>query len=300
MAAMQFNLLTYLGLRAHHYLLDIGCGSLRAGRLFIPYLNVGHYFGTEPEQWLLRQGIDKEVGQSLIEIKQPRFSSNSEFLLTEFEQDFDFILAQSIFSHASQAQIRTCLMQAKKVMKPGALFAASFFQDLRNYAGNQWTVKATYTLDRMKELVGEAGLSCDALDWPHTDFQTWLLIGHQECRSRLATLTDAHRILQLEAEVANLRRHRDYLLNHAWNRIGRRLHLLKTVLVFEVRGLMRAIRGRTRRLMGQMPTQPTSLNDQKPFHPHCAASELREERECSEPMADSAETGGRSPRDQQG
>ena len=28
-SAMQFNLLTFLGLREDHYLLDIGCGSLR-------------------------------------------------------------------------------------------------------------------------------------------------------------------------------------------------------------------------------------------------------------------------------
>ena len=31
-AAMQFSLLTALGLREDHSLLDIGCGSLRAGR----------------------------------------------------------------------------------------------------------------------------------------------------------------------------------------------------------------------------------------------------------------------------
>jgi len=43
-AAMTFNLLTTLGLRQHHSLLDIGCGSLRIGRLLIPYLNQGKYF----------------------------------------------------------------------------------------------------------------------------------------------------------------------------------------------------------------------------------------------------------------
>ena len=47
-AAMTFNLLTTLGLRQHHSLLDIGCGSLRIGRLLIPYLNRGKYFGVEP------------------------------------------------------------------------------------------------------------------------------------------------------------------------------------------------------------------------------------------------------------
>lgn len=38
-AAMSFNLLTTLGLRQHYTLFDVGCGSLRIGRLLIPYLN---------------------------------------------------------------------------------------------------------------------------------------------------------------------------------------------------------------------------------------------------------------------
>src|SRR5690242_2519307 len=66
--AMQFNLLTYLGLREHHSLLDIGCGSLRAGKLFIPYLLAGNYYGIEPEEWLLEAGISQEVGQDQINI----------------------------------------------------------------------------------------------------------------------------------------------------------------------------------------------------------------------------------------
>src|SRR5687768_2590652 len=56
-AALQFNLLTMLGLRDEHYLLDIGCGSLCAGRLLIPYLRPGRYFGIEPMEWLVKKGI---------------------------------------------------------------------------------------------------------------------------------------------------------------------------------------------------------------------------------------------------
>ena len=37
-AATQFALMVGLGLREDHTLLDIGCGSLCGGRLFIPYL----------------------------------------------------------------------------------------------------------------------------------------------------------------------------------------------------------------------------------------------------------------------
>jgi hypothetical protein len=42
-AAMCFGLLTSLGLRGRHRVLDVGCGSLRLGRLLIPYLNADNY-----------------------------------------------------------------------------------------------------------------------------------------------------------------------------------------------------------------------------------------------------------------
>src|SRR4051812_9401640 len=55
-AHMQFSLLTLLGLRQEHTLLDIGCGSLRAGKLFLIYLQPDRYFGIEPEEWLVQEG----------------------------------------------------------------------------------------------------------------------------------------------------------------------------------------------------------------------------------------------------
>src|SRR5712672_377231 len=72
-AAMTFNLLTTLGLRQNHSLLDVGCGSLRVGRLFIPYLNKEKYFGIEPNEWLVQAGIRNEIGKTLLQIKRPKF-----------------------------------------------------------------------------------------------------------------------------------------------------------------------------------------------------------------------------------
>src|SRR5438477_11789858 len=77
-AAMAFNLLTTLGLRQHHSLLDVGCGSLRIGRLLIPYLNRGKYFGIEPAEWLVAEGIKDELSETVIHTKPPTaFSTHS-------------------------------------------------------------------------------------------------------------------------------------------------------------------------------------------------------------------------------
>src|SRR5438445_8687183 len=98
-AAMTFNLLTTLGLRQHHSLLDVGCGSLRIGRLLIPYLNRGKYFGIEPNTWLVEEGIKQELGEDLVQIKYPTFFfTDSPEAVGRAKVAFDSTLAQSIFS----------------------------------------------------------------------------------------------------------------------------------------------------------------------------------------------------------
>jgi hypothetical protein len=177
-AANQFNLLTSLGLREHHYFLDIGCGSLRGGRLFIPYLLPNRYFGIEPEQWLLEEGINQNCGKDLIKIKSPHFSNDQNFTLSKFGKNFDFILAQSIFSHASKDQIKQCLSEAKKVMTSTSIFAATFVKGDMNNDSNKWLYPdcGTYTLDFMLELIESEGLSGKLLKWHHPNDQTWLAI----------------------------------------------------------------------------------------------------------------------------
>src|ERR1700674_1277415 len=90
MGATQFRLLCTLGLRANHYLLDFGCGSLRAGRLLINYLDHGRYFGIEPNKWLIEDAINNQVGKDLIHIKAPQFDNNSDFATNVFSEKFDF------------------------------------------------------------------------------------------------------------------------------------------------------------------------------------------------------------------
>lgn len=177
-AALQFSLLTLLGLREHHTLLDIGCGSLRAGRLFITYLAKGNYYGIEPNKWLIQEGIEKEVGNDLLTLKQPTFSYNSQFETAQFKQQFDYILAHSIFSHAPQTQITQCLKEAKKAMKPTAIIAATFREGTRNYKGNKWVYPdtVTYQAPYIQTLITQEGLNSQILrDWPHPRSQTWIL-----------------------------------------------------------------------------------------------------------------------------
>src|SRR5437899_257086 len=78
-AALQFSLLAALGLRDQNHVLDIGCGSLRLGRLLIPFLQPERYFGIEPNRWLVDDGIDRELGRSILDVKRPAFRHNDDF-----------------------------------------------------------------------------------------------------------------------------------------------------------------------------------------------------------------------------
>ncbi|MGB3405652.1 MAG: class I SAM-dependent methyltransferase [Microcoleaceae cyanobacterium] len=177
-AAMQFNIATHFGLREEHFFLDIGCGSLRAGRLFIPYLLSERYFGVEPNAWLIEEGIRQNIGKDLIKIKRPYFSSNSDFDFSEFNKKFDFLLAQSIFSHASQSQIKKCFSEARKVMKENSIFLATFVEGESNYSGERWVYPScvTYTIECIINLAEEQGLICKRVDFPHPNAQSWLAI----------------------------------------------------------------------------------------------------------------------------
>ena len=195
--ALQFNVLTLaLGLRDHHYLLDIGCGTLRSGRLFIPYLRPGHYYCIEPETWKVEEGIENELGWDIIdEVKKPLFSDNEDFELTVFHGPsrylkFDYLLAYSIFTHAAEVQISKCLSEAKKIMKPEAIFAATYYEGVTEWPGDEWCpAPRFYTQECMQGLISAQGLSGHFLDnvrrfeppeWPIAVTQKWILIVHPE------------------------------------------------------------------------------------------------------------------------
>ena len=177
-SAIQFNLLTLAGLREHHYLLDIGCGSLRAGKLLIPYLLPERYCGVEPNEWLIKEGIDLELGSGIFEIKRPNVIYDLDFSFEKFGCMFDFIIAQSIFTHASPIQIERCFEQIQKVKNDDFVFFATFSEGKENYAGNDWVYPGCvfYKMDMFKELSESYNFHCERLNWPHPDDQTWIFV----------------------------------------------------------------------------------------------------------------------------
>ncbi|HMH03675.1 MAG TPA: class I SAM-dependent methyltransferase [Candidatus Udaeobacter sp.] len=176
-AAMTFNLLTTLGLRQHHSLLDVGCGSLRIGRLLIPYLNLGKYFGVEPNEWLVKEGIKQELGEGLLQIKRPTFFfSDSPDTITQAKVSFDFALAQSIFSHCGLDLIKNWLSAISRSLAEDGALVATFLPGEEDSPTKGWVYPecVNYKPATMRQAAAEAGLRFEILDWKHPR-QTWAL-----------------------------------------------------------------------------------------------------------------------------
>lgn len=179
MGATQFRLLCELGLRDHHHVLDFGCGSLRAGRLLITYLQPDRYFGIEPNRWLIDEAIAKEIGQDMVRIKRPRFSHSDAFTASVFDETFDFIVAQSIFSHAGPTIVRRALASFAERLKPGGICAVTFVVGGKAAPtpGEGWLYPACvrYRREAIRDFVEDAGLLGMPIPWFHPR-QVWFLL----------------------------------------------------------------------------------------------------------------------------
>ena len=175
-AAMTFNLLTTLGLREYHKVLDIGCGSLRIGRLLIPYLDSGNYTGIEPSQWLVEDGIRHEIGNDLIRIKKPRFIFSPGAKDLPKDDEYAFAFAQSIFSHCGTDLITQWLNDAYAHLERDGVFLATFFLANSDSTISGWVypTNVAYKVETIKALAQNVGLHFELLDWTHPA-QQWAL-----------------------------------------------------------------------------------------------------------------------------
>lgn len=123
----QFRFLVEEGLEPEHQLLDVGCGSLRAGVHFVRYLEPGHYCGMEKNARIL-EGGRLELRKAGLAGKGAELLVDELFRFGRFGRSFDFALAQSVFTHLPFNPIVRCLREIEQVLVPGGRFYATFNQ----------------------------------------------------------------------------------------------------------------------------------------------------------------------------
>lgn len=174
--AVQFQLLTMLGLKEHHKLLDIGCGSLRAGKLFIPYLLPGNYYGIEKEKWLIDEAVKNEIGQEQIELKQPCFLIREDFNLLLINTVFDFILCNSVFIHICLNDIEKIISQIRQSLNKKGMFVFNYIEGNTDNLLNKtmYPGYVVYTRKTIVHLLNKYGLKYEFLDWWYPGKQKWV------------------------------------------------------------------------------------------------------------------------------
>jgi len=127
---LQHDFLVAHGLLPTHQLLDVGCGSLRGGLHFIPYLNPGNYWGVDMNNSLIEAGWNEELRTANLQTRQPReqLVCLQDFEFSSLGKRFDFAIAVSVFTHLNLNRIRRCLTRLAPVMRPGGKFFATFFE----------------------------------------------------------------------------------------------------------------------------------------------------------------------------
>jgi ubiquinone/menaquinone biosynthesis C-methylase UbiE len=118
---IEFEILKKFGLKPHHSVVDVGCGS---GRL-ASSLNENHegsYLGTDVVPELL------EYAQSLTNRKDWRFEMVNDLIIPMEDGHADFACFFSVFTHLLHEQTFRYLRETHRVLKTGGKIIFSFLE----------------------------------------------------------------------------------------------------------------------------------------------------------------------------
>jgi hypothetical protein len=122
--------------------------------------------------------LKRRSGLILVRLKQPTFAHNDDFTVSGLGQTFDFIVAQSIFSHAGPELVSVTLEDFARCLAPCGVVLATFLT-VKRWPGLPvetpgWTYPGctSYAPERILDLIRRAGLVGRELPWYHPR-QTW-------------------------------------------------------------------------------------------------------------------------------
>jgi SAM-dependent methyltransferase len=165
---LQIDYLVKHGLQHGHRLFDLGCGTLRAGRHLIRYLDTGCYTGMDMSTEAIASAGMLVRDEGLAD-KIPVLMRNAAGDLTFDELDgkrFDIVLAQSVFTHLLEPHIDECFQHIHRVLVPGGRF---FFTYAEAPEFTRRSVKDfAYPLDFFQRLGAPHGLQVEGRnDYDH-------------------------------------------------------------------------------------------------------------------------------------
>ncbi len=123
-----FDLLRQEGLEPRHFVLDVGCGSFATARHLLAFLEDKHLWGFEPDHARFRAGFVFELPKAGLEVERGHYLVNDSFDLSIIPYQFDFVVAEGLFSRLTLNRIARCLGSVARVLKPTGRFLASWYE----------------------------------------------------------------------------------------------------------------------------------------------------------------------------
>jgi SAM-dependent methyltransferase len=189
---LQLDYLVEQGLKPEHYVLDVGCGPLRAGVHFMGYLEAGHYAGIDKRGDTLERAREIELPRYGLVDKSPNLLVNGAFEFHKLGMTFDYAIAQSVFTHLPVNTIVRCLVEIAKVLNPGGRFYATIYENpngkqfLGEIQQSERVVsfpdkdKYHYDLDTLRCATQGTGLTMSYNgDWGHPDNQKMVVFSRE-------------------------------------------------------------------------------------------------------------------------
>ena len=123
----QLHVLCANGLKPEHSLLDIGCGPLQGGVVYILYLNANRYTAIDIEPRRINTAYT-QVSQHELGAKNPRIILSRSFGEEVFaNESFDFMWASQILYYFDDALMGRLLQFMGKRLNPGGKFLGDIF-----------------------------------------------------------------------------------------------------------------------------------------------------------------------------
>lgn len=126
---IQLDILKKEGLKPKHWFLEIGSGAGHLAMQVVPYLQKGHYFGIEPNQWTMHENFNFFPDfEKMLQDNEATFDANDQFNADVFGKHklYDFIFSHSILSHASLEQLDQYFNMLSLHLREGGKAFASY------------------------------------------------------------------------------------------------------------------------------------------------------------------------------